>query len=113
MLELQRSNIASDTSQQSRADIQRMQNSSRARHIECIQRQNERMAEQERALQATNARLEEWERMVRDLSEFDEINRLLITRYQEHEDREVDLDDKENKLIGWCRYFNAMRCRKL
>ena len=54
---------------------------------------------------STNARLEEWERMVRDLSEFDEINRLLITRYQEHGDREVDLDDKENKLIGWCHYL--------
>jgi len=39
------------------------------------------------------------------LSEFDEINRLLITRYQEHGDREVDLDDKENKLIGWCHYL--------
>ena len=31
-----------------------------------------------------------------DLSELNEINRLLITRYQEYEDREADLDDEEN-----------------
>jgi len=71
-----------------------MQASSRAR-TEYIQWQNERIAEQERALQATTARLEEWERMVHDLSELNEINRLLITRYQEHEDREADLEHKE------------------
>jgi hypothetical protein len=34
--------------------------------------------------------------MVHDLSELNEINRLLITRYQEHEDMEVDLDNEEN-----------------
>jgi len=34
--------------------------------------------------------------MVHDLSELNEINRLLITRYQEHEDRKADLDDEEN-----------------
>ena len=73
-----------------------MQASSRARRTEYIQQQNERIAEQERALQTTTARLEEWERMVHDLSELNEINRLLITRYQEHEDREADLDDEEN-----------------
>jgi len=94
MRELQVSNIALDTCQSSRADIQRMQASSRAR-TEYIQWQNERIAEQERALQATTARLEEWERMVHDLSELNEINRLLITRYQEHEDREADLEHKE------------------
>jgi len=41
------------------------------------------MAEQERALQAMTTRLEERERMVDDLSELNEMNRLLITRYQE------------------------------
>ena len=88
MLELQRSNIALDTCQSSKADIQRMQASSRARRTEYIQRQNERITEQERAFQATTARLEE--------RELKEMNQLLITRYQEHEDREVDLDDEEN-----------------
>ena len=73
-----------------------MQASSRARRTEYIQQQNERIPEQERALQTTTARLEERERMVHDLSEPNEINRLLITRYQEHEDREADLDDEEN-----------------
>ena len=34
--------------------------------------------------------------MVRDLSELNDMNQLLITRYQEHEDREADLDDEEN-----------------
>jgi hypothetical protein len=34
--------------------------------------------------------------MVNDLSELNEMNRLLITRYQEHEDRDADLDDDEN-----------------
>jgi hypothetical protein len=37
--------------------------------------------------------LEERERMVHDLSELNEINRLLITRYQEHEDGEANLND--------------------
>ena len=62
--------------------------------------------EQERDLQETTARLEERERMVHDLSEFNEINRLLITRSQEHEDLEVDLDDEEirqrHSRIGNC-----------
>ena len=31
-----------------------------------------------------------------DLSELNEINRLLITRYLEHEDMEADSDDEEN-----------------
>ena len=34
--------------------------------------------------------------MVHDLSELNETNQLLITHYQEHEDREADLDDEEN-----------------
>jgi thiamine biosynthesis lipoprotein ApbE len=96
MLELQRSNIALDTCQSSREDIQRMQASSRARRTAYIRRLNERIAEQERALQALTTRLEERERMVNDLSELNEMNRLLITRYQEHEDRDADLDDDEN-----------------
>ena len=33
---------------------------------------------------------------VRDLSELDEMNRLLIARYQEYEDRDADLEDDEN-----------------
>jgi hypothetical protein len=32
----------------------------------------------------------------RGFSKLNEINRLLNTRYQEHEDREADLDDEEN-----------------
>ena len=31
-----------------------------------------------------------------DLSELNKMYQLLITRYQEHEDREADLDDVEN-----------------
>ena len=34
--------------------------------------------------------------MVNDLSELNEMNRLLITRYQEYEDREAEVDDEEN-----------------
>ena len=34
--------------------------------------------------------------MVHDLSELNEMNRLLITRYQEYEDRDADLEDDEN-----------------
>ena len=64
-----------------------MQASSRARRTEYYQRQNERIAEQDRALQEMTTRLEERERMVNDLSELNEMNRLLITRYQEYEDR--------------------------
>ena len=73
-----------------------MQASSRARRSGYIQQQQERIAEQERILQETTDRLEEREKMVHDLSELNEINRLLITRYQEHEDLEADLDDEEN-----------------
>ena len=63
--------------------------------------------EQERVLQATTARLEERERI---LSELNEINQLLITRYQEHEDREVDLDDEENSRSSRerCRYTDQI-----
>jgi septal ring factor EnvC (AmiA/AmiB activator) len=68
MRQLQESNVALDMCQQSKADIQRMQASSRARRTEYIQRQYERIAEQERTLQATAARLKERERMVHDLS---------------------------------------------
>ena len=64
-----------------------MQAASRAGRTAYIQRQNERIAEEDRALQAMTTRLEEWERMVNDLSELNEMNRLLITRYQEYEDR--------------------------
>ena len=73
-----------------------MQASSRARRSGYIQQQQERIAEQKRILQETTDRLEEREKMVHDLSELNEINRLLITRYQEHEDLEADLDDEEN-----------------
>ena len=73
--------IALETCQSSRADIQRMQASSRARRTEYYQRQNERIAAQEQALQTMTTRLEERERMVADLSEFNNMNRLLITRY--------------------------------
>ena len=34
--------------------------------------------------------------MVRDLSELNEMNRLLIARYQEYEDRDAHLEDDEN-----------------
>jgi predicted HicB family RNase H-like nuclease len=74
---LQEFNVALDICQQSKADIQRMQASSRARRTEYIQRQNERKAEQERTLQTMTARLEEREKVVNDLSELNEINRLL------------------------------------
>ena len=84
MVELQRSDIALDNCQSSRSDIQRMQASSRARRTEYYHRQNERIAEQERALQATTILLEERDRMVRDLSELNEMNRLLIARYTVH-----------------------------
>jgi len=96
LTELQQSNIALDTCQSSRADVQRMQASSCARRTEYYQRQNERIAEQEQALQAMTTRLEERERMVTDLSELNKMNRLLITRYQEYEDREAEVDDEED-----------------
>jgi chromosome segregation ATPase len=96
MQELQRSNIALDTCQSSRADIERMQAVSRAGRTAYIQRQNERIAEQDRALQEMTTGLEEREWMVNDLSELNEMNRLLITRYQEYEDREAEVDDGEN-----------------
>jgi len=73
-----------------------MQAASRARRTEYYQRQNERIAKQEQAPQAMNTRLEERDRMVNDLSELNEMNRLLITRYQEFEDREAEVDDEEN-----------------
>jgi len=62
--ELQQSNVALETCQSSRADIQRMQVSSRARRTEYYQRQNTRIAELEQALQTMTTRLEERERMV-------------------------------------------------
>ena len=45
-----------------------------------------------------------------DLSELNEINRLLITRYQEHEDREANLDDEENRRSSRnrCRYTDQI-----
>jgi uncharacterized membrane protein YccC len=73
-----------------------MQASSRARRTEYYQRQNERIAAQEQALQTMTTRLEERERMVADLSELNDMNRLLITRYKEYEDREAEVDDEEN-----------------
>ena len=96
MRQLQESNVALDNCQQSKAEISRMQASSRARRSGYIQQQQERIAEQKRILQETTDRLEEREKMVHDLSELNEINRLLITRNQEHEDLEADLDDEEN-----------------
>ena len=97
MHQLQESNVALNTCQQSKEDIMRMQASSRARRSEYIRRQNEQIEEQARSLQALTTRLEERERMVNDLSELNEINRLLINRYQEHEDLEHDLEDDENR----------------
>ena len=108
MQELQRSNIALDTCQSSRADIQWMQAASRAGRTAYIKRQNERIAEQERALQAMTTRLEERERMVNDLSELNEMNRLLITRYQEYEDREVDDEDNSRSSRERCRYTDQI-----
>jgi hypothetical protein len=96
MHQLQESNVALNICQQAREDIQRMQASSRAQRTGYIQRQNEQIAEQARTLQTMTARLEERERMVNDLSELNEINRLLINRYQEHEDLEHDFEDDEN-----------------
>jgi hypothetical protein len=48
--------------------------------------------------------------MVHDLSELNEIIRLLITRYQEHEDREADLDDEETSRSSRdrCRYTDQI-----
>ena len=97
MDELQRSDIALDNCQSSRSDIQRMQASSRARRTEYYHRHNERIAEQERALQATTILLEERDRMVRDLSELNEMNRLLIARCQEYEDRDADLEGRSSR----------------
>jgi hypothetical protein len=37
---------------------------------------------------------------VHDLSELNKMYQHLITRYQEHEDREADLDDKENSRFS-------------
>ena len=96
MRELQESNVALDNCQQSKREISRLQVVSRGQRTELARRQRDRIEEQDRILQATTARLEERERMVRDLSELNDMNQLLITRYQEHEDREADLDDEEN-----------------
>ena len=63
---------------------------------EYYHRQNEGIVEQEQALQAMTTLLEERERMVADLWELNDMNRLLITRYQEYEDREAEVDDEEN-----------------
>jgi hypothetical protein len=82
--QLQESNVALDICQQSKKDIMKMQASSRARRTEYVRQQRERIEEQERVLCETTARLEEREKMVHDLSELNDINRLLITRYQEH-----------------------------
>ena len=117
LTKLQRSNIALDTWQSSRADVQRMQASSRARRTEYYQRQNKRIAEQEQALQTMTTRMEERERMVNDLSELNEMNRLLITRYQEYEDREAEVDDEEKSRSSRERRrshtYNRERCSKI
>ena len=78
MRQLQESNVALDNCQQSKADIMKMQASSRACRTGYVR---------QRVLQETTARLEERERMVHNLSELNEINRLLITRYQENRRR--------------------------
>ena len=57
----------------------------------------ERIEHQKRALQAMTTHLEERERIVNDLSELNEMNWLLITRYQEYEDREAEVDDDERR----------------
>ena len=89
MDELQRSDIALDTCQSSKVDILRMQASSRARRTEYYHRQNERIT--------TTILLEERDRMVRDLSELNEMNRLLIARCQEYEDRDADLEGRSSR----------------
>ena len=66
--------------QQSKAEIRRLQAASRRNRTSFIR------DEQGRVLKETTARLEEREKMVSDLSEVNHMNRLLITRYQEHED---------------------------
>ena len=91
MRQLQESSVALDIYQQSKAEIMKMQASSHARRTGYVRQQQERIAKEE-----MTARLEERERMVHDLSELNEINRLLVTRYQEHGDLEADLDDEEN-----------------
>jgi hypothetical protein len=55
-----------------------------------------RLGEQERVLNETNVRLEEREKMVCDLTELNDMNRLLITRCHEYENFEADFDDEEN-----------------
>jgi myosin heavy subunit len=92
MRQLQESNVALNTCQQSK----KMQHTSRWRRAEFHRQQQERIVQQDQVLRETTARLEEREKMVHDLSELNDINRLLITRYQEHENFEADLEDEEN-----------------
>jgi hypothetical protein len=80
MRELQEFNVALDNCQQSKLEISRLQTISRGQRTEFARRQRDRIEEQNRALQAMATRLEEKERMVNDLSELNEMNRLLITR---------------------------------
>jgi hypothetical protein len=54
------------------------------------------IVQQDQVLRETTARLEEREKMGHDLAELNDINRLLITRYQEHENFEADLEDEDN-----------------
>ena len=53
-----------------------------------------------RQLQDSNIALDIYQQSKKDImkmqASLNEINRLLITRYQEHEDMEADLDDEEN-----------------
>ena len=55
--------------------------------------------------------------MVNDLSELNEMNRLLITRYQEYEDREAEVDDEEKSRSSRERRrshtYNRERCSKI
>jgi len=83
---------------------------SHSQRTEFARRQRERIEEQEIVLQATTALLEERERIVHDLSELNELNQLLITRYKEHEDREADIDDEENSRSSRdrCRYTDQI-----
>jgi hypothetical protein len=110
MRDLQDSNVALDNCQRSKREISRLQVQSCGQRVEFARWQRERIGEQERALQTMTTRLEERERMVQDLSELNEMNRLLITRYQEYEDRDADLDDDENSRSSRdrCRYTDQI-----
>jgi hypothetical protein len=75
--------------QQSKKEIRRLQAASRANRTRHHQQFQERLE--------STALLEDRERMVHDLTELNDMNRLLITRYHNHEDLEADFEDEENR----------------